>query len=114
MKYSPKSKAMIEMSNYMPPIYQQKIIKMAAEIDNTEFRSQTLTELIKNYGDLVSNEEMYLLMVDLLQTLSKRPLEDFLSDLYTLSPIFVRLGGQEAMEKIILELKEWEKINEKI
>jgi len=112
MEYSPKSKAMIEMYNYMPPIYQKKLIKMAAEIDNTKFRSQTLSELIKKYSDQVTNEQFYLLMVDLLQTLSKRPLEDFLSDLHALSPIFVNLGGQEALGKIILELEEWEKSNE--
>lgn len=111
MKYSPKSKAAINMSRYMPPIYQQKLIKIATEIDNSDFRSQTLSELIKNYNDHVTNEQMYLLMVDLLQTLSKRPLEDFLSDLQALAPVFVRLGGQEAIDKVILELEEWEKTN---
>lgn len=53
-------------------------------------------------------------MIDLLHQLSKRPQQDLLSDFEVLAPIFVRLGGQETINKIILELEKWEKSNEKI
>ena len=114
MKYSPEGETLVEMSNYLTPVYIKKLYIIAAEIDDTDIRSETLSKLIDNTIKIFPNEQLYLLLVELLHLLSKRPQEDFLSDLQVLAPIFVRLGGQDAINKIILELDDWEKVYEEI